>query len=99
MNPAVVTTSRIRASPAWAPSASPTSCDSDAGVQSSVENAVVRPPHWVQVVLDPVAGRRLDDHPGAVGGQRLVDMTGRADRITHVVQAVEHRHQVIAAAR
>src|SRR4051794_32541886 len=27
-----------RASPAWAPSASPTSCESEAGVHSSVEN-------------------------------------------------------------
>ena len=38
VNPASATTSRIRAGPAWAPSASPTSCDSDAGVHSSVEN-------------------------------------------------------------
>ena len=36
-NPALVTTSRIRASPACAPSASPTSWDSEAGVHSSVE--------------------------------------------------------------
>ena len=51
------TTSRIRASPAWAPSASPTSWDSDAGVHSSVENAVVRAPDRVEVVLDAVARR------------------------------------------
>src|ERR1700728_758931 len=38
VKPAVVTTSLIRASPAWAPSASPTSWDSEAGVHSSVEN-------------------------------------------------------------
>src|ERR1700733_2740233 len=38
VKPAAVTTSLIRASPAWAPSASPTSCDSEAGVHSSVEN-------------------------------------------------------------
>ncbi len=37
--PAGRTTSRIRASPACAPSASPTSCESEAGVHSSVENA------------------------------------------------------------
>ena len=35
--PPVVTTSRKRFSPAWAPSASPTSCESEAGVQSSVD--------------------------------------------------------------
>src|ERR1700729_2061437 len=38
VKPADVTTSLIRASPAWAPSASPTSCDSEAGVHSRVEN-------------------------------------------------------------
>src|SRR5580692_1278830 len=38
VKPAAVTTSLILASPAWAPSASPTSCDSEAGVHSSVEN-------------------------------------------------------------
>ena len=39
VQPPAVTTSRIRASPAWAPSARPTSCESEAGVHSSVENA------------------------------------------------------------
>ena len=37
VKPPALTTSRIRASPACAPSASPTSCDSDAGVQRNVE--------------------------------------------------------------
>jgi hypothetical protein len=37
VRPAWVATSRILASPAWPPSASPTSCDSDAGVHSRVE--------------------------------------------------------------
>ena len=39
VKPAATTTSRSRASPAWAPSASPTSWASDAGVQTSVETA------------------------------------------------------------
>ena len=51
---------------------------------------VVGPPDRVEVVLDAVAGRRLDDHPGAVGRQRAADVAGRADRVAHVVQAVEH---------
>ena len=38
VKPPVWTTSRIRASPACAPSASPTSWDNDAGVHSRVEN-------------------------------------------------------------
>jgi len=39
VKPAAVTTSRILASPAWAPSARPTSCDSEHGVHKSVEKA------------------------------------------------------------
>ena len=35
--PAATVTSRIRAGPAWVPSAAPTGCDSEAGVQSRVE--------------------------------------------------------------
>ena len=37
LNPPVVTTSRMRFSPAWAPRAAPTSCAIEAGTQSSVE--------------------------------------------------------------
>ena len=37
LNPPCLTTSARRASPAWAPSASPTSWESDAGVQITVE--------------------------------------------------------------
>ena len=39
VKPAVPSTSRRRASPAWAPSARPTSWESELGVHSSVENA------------------------------------------------------------
>src|SRR5579862_10027748 len=38
VSPPATTTSRIRASPACAPSANPTSCDSDAGVHKSVRS-------------------------------------------------------------
>ena len=37
VKPPCVSTSRRRASPAWAPSAAPTSCESEACVQTSVE--------------------------------------------------------------
>src|SRR5205807_1781927 len=39
LSPPAVTISRMRASPAWAPRASPTSWDSEQGVHSRVENA------------------------------------------------------------
>ena len=55
---------------------------------------IVEPADRVQIVLQAVAGHRLDDHPGAVRLQRLADMRGRAGRIAHVVQAVEEGHQV-----
>ena len=58
---------------------------------------VVGAPDRVEVVLDAVAGLRLDDHPGAPRGERRVHVTGRADRIAHVVQAVEHGDQVVLA--
>ncbi len=99
VKPPAATTSPIRASPACAPSASPTSCDSDAGVHRNVENAVVGAADRVEVVLDAVAGHRLDDHPRAVRRERLVDVARGADRVAHVVQAVEHRHEVVAARR
>ena len=38
VNPAAVTTSRMRASPACAPRHNPTSCEREQGVQSRVEN-------------------------------------------------------------
>ena len=52
--------------------------------------------HRVEVVLDAVAGERLDDHPGAVGRERLAHVPRGADRVAHVVQAVEERDEVVA---
>ena len=40
----------------------------------------------------------LDHQPGAVRLQRLPHVPGRRQRVTHVVQAVERRGQVIAGA-
>jgi len=56
-------------------------------------------PTALKVVLEAVARARLDDHPGAVGPQRLPDVRGRALRIAHVVQAVEERDEVVVLAR
>ena len=41
---------------------------------------VVRAADRVEVVLDAVAGRRLDDHPRAVGGERLAHVARGARR-------------------
>jgi len=53
----------------------------------------------VDVVVQRVVGERLDQQHRAVVLQRLVGMPGRADRVAHVVQAVEVTNQVIVAAR
>ena len=59
-------------------------------MQITVEARVEDAPDRVEVVLDAVVGERLDDHPGAVVGERLADVRRGADGIAHVVQAVEH---------
>ena len=58
--------------------------------------AVEGPPDRVQVLLERVAGHRLDQQQRAVRRQGLADVPGRPDRVAHVVQAVEHAHQVVA---
>src|SRR5690606_33094176 len=51
-----------------------------------------------EIVFDTVAGGGLHDHPGAVVGDHLAEMPGRTDRIAHVVEAVEHRDEVVGSA-
>ncbi len=58
---------------------------------------VVRSADRVEVLLDAVPRYRFDDQPGAVGSQRLAHVACGADRVSHVVQAVEHRDEVVAA--
>ena len=98
LNPADVTTSRMRASPAWAPRHSPTSCDREQGVHNSVEKRIVDSPYRIQIVLQLVVGKGLDDHPRAVLGQRLPDVRSRPDRVAHVVQAIEDGDEVVVFA-
>ena len=53
--------------------------------------------HRIEIVLKPVMGERLDDHPYAVRREGFADVAACADRVPHVVQTVEHRDEVIAA--
>jgi len=53
----------------------------------------------VEVLFDPVARARLDDHPRPVRVERRADVARRASGVAHVVEGVEHRHEVVAAAR
>ena len=60
--------------------------------------AVVGAAERREVVLDAVAGGGLDDQPRPVAVEPLVHVARGAGRVAHVVQAVEHRHQVVLAA-
>ncbi len=56
--------------------------------------AVENPPDWVEVLLDRVARQGLDDHPRAIGVELLAHVRRGAHRVAHVVQRIEHAHQV-----
>jgi len=65
-------------------------------VHSIVREGVVGATDRVEVVLDPVGGRGLDDHPRPVVRECAAHVTGDGDRVAHVVQAVEAGYEVIA---
>ncbi len=96
--PAATVTSRIRAGPAWVPSAAPDRLRQRCRGAQQGREAVVGAPHRVEVVLDVVARGRLDEQPDPVGGEGLVHPLRRAHRVAHVVQGVEGGHQVVAGA-
>ena len=78
LKPASATTSAILAGPAWAPRARPTSWESDAGVTGGSRTRS-RHGRRIEVVLDPIAGGGLDDHPRPVGSEREKDVPRRPD--------------------
>src|ERR1700682_6387574 len=53
------------------------------------------PPDRIQILFNLVSGKRLDDHPGSVAFQCAANMGRRADRIAHIVQAIEKRYEVV----
>ena len=71
VNPADCRILESRPSPACAPSPNPTSCDKRSGRAEHRRSRVKHAPDRIQIVLELVVGERLDDHPGAVGIQRL----------------------------
>ena len=99
VKPPAVTTSRMRASPAWAPERQADLLGERGGGAEERRGRVVDAADGGEVVLDAVAGERLHDQPGAVGVERCEDVPGRAHGVAHVVQAVEGRHEVVAGAR
>src|SRR5207302_657662 len=63
--------------------------------RGTVEDA----PDRVEVLLHSVVGEGLHDHPRAVARKRLEHVRRDAYGVAHVVQAVEHAHEVVVAAR
>src|ERR1700722_7247417 len=57
--------------------------------------AVVNAADGIEIVLELVVGKGLDDHPGAIFGERLKNVLRRADGIAHVVQAIKHRNEIV----
>src|ERR1700730_1509725 len=60
---------------------------------------VVDTAHRIQIVLQLVIRKWLDDHPCAVFAQRFPDVHRRSDWSAHVVQTVEYSHEIIVLPR
>ena len=88
-----------RASPRLRAERQPDLLRQRAGRAQQRRERVVRAPDRVEVVLDRVAGPRLDDHPRAAGRERGPHLARDARRVAHVVQAVERGHEVVAVGR
>ena len=59
---------------------------------------IVQTPDRIQVRFHIVMRERFHDHPRALRIERFIDMLRRAYRISHVVKAIEKRHQIVATA-
>src|SRR5262245_38568078 len=53
--------------------------------------------YWIQVFFQGVSCQWFDNHPGAVRLQAFARVRSRSRRITHVVQRVKGRDEVIAS--
>ncbi len=87
--PPAVMTSRSFASPAWCAERRTNLLGQGGRHADHRRGGIEQPAHRVEVLLDAVAGHRLDDHPRTIRLERAADMSGRAGRIAHIVQAVE----------
>src|SRR5258707_5845856 len=53
----------------------------------------------VEIVLEIVMSKPLDDHPRPILGQRFLDMLACPHRIAPVMHAIEETHQIIDSRR
>ena len=56
---------------------------------------MVDTPHGIEIVLKVIIRERFDDHPGTVIAQSSADVCGGANWVSHVMEAIEDRHEVI----
>ena len=56
-------------------------------------------PDRIEILVDFVTGIGLDQQHGSVGSQRGTCVLERADRVAHVVQAIEEADQVVVRRR
>jgi uncharacterized protein YbdZ (MbtH family) len=68
------------APPACAPSAKPTSCDSEFGVHKNRRARIIGTPDRVEVLFEVIARKRFHEHPDTVGRQRAADGFSGAQR-------------------
>ena len=66
-------------------------------MHSKVENRIIDAAHGIQIVLQLVIGKGLNDHPCAILGQRLPDVRSRPDGVAHVMQAIEDGDEVVVS--
>ena len=99
LKPASSKTSRSRASPAWAPRPEADLLGERVGRADRRRRGVEqrRPSDCRRCCRAVVEGERLDEQDRAVLGEVLAGVAGDADRVAHVVQAVEEADQVEGA--
>src|SRR5215471_5516332 len=56
---------------------------------------IIDPTDRVEIILEPIVGKRLYDHAGAVVLDGFTHMSESAHRISHVVQTIEEADQIV----
>ncbi len=72
---------------------------SRAGRTQQRRQGVVDPSYRIQIVFQFIVGEGLNNHPGSIFAERLQNVVRGADRVAHVVQAVEDGDEIVVFAR
>ena len=99
VKPAEVTTSRMRALARLRAEAQAHFLRAGTGRAQQRGEGVVDAADGIEIVLELIVGEGLDDHPGAVLGQRLADVRGCSDRVAHIVETIEYGDEIVVLCR